>query len=290
MTRPLRLEFPGACYHVTSRGDRREAIYRDDSDRLLWLDGLATVCQRFNFLVHAYCQMGNHYHLVVQTAEGNLSQGMRHLNGTYTQRFNRRHQLAGHLFQGRYHAVLVQRGSHLLELGRYVVLNPLRAGLVKSLDEWPWSSHPYVLGRYRAPAWLDVDGLLRQFGPERSRALQAYARFVTEGVGCASPLERAQHGLVLGDDDFVACHRTPVPGELLREVCKTQRRLFAMSLHQYEQEYPERDRAMAQAYRSTAYTMAQIAEHFDVSLKTVSRAVQRCEDAEARQMPGVAGE
>lgn len=130
MARPLRLEFSGALYHVTSRGDRREDIYLDDEDRIDWLEVLGKVCGRFNWLVHAYCQMTNHYHLLVETVDGNLSMGMRQLNGQYTQRFNRRHSIVGHLFQGRYKSILVQKDSYLLELTRYVALNPIRAGMV----------------------------------------------------------------------------------------------------------------------------------------------------------------
>ena len=140
MARPLRLEFAGALDHVTSRGDRREAIYHDESDRGAWLEALGNVCERFNWVVHAYCQMTNHYHLLVETVEGNLSKGMRQLNGVYTQYFNRRHGLVGHLYQGRSKAILVQKETYLLELPRYVVLNPLRAGMVKSPENWPWSS------------------------------------------------------------------------------------------------------------------------------------------------------
>src|SRR4051812_12351362 len=124
MTRPLRLEFSGAVYHVTSRGDRQQTIYQDDADRVAWLEILGLVCVRFNFVIHSFCQMTNHYHLVVETADGNLSQGMRQLNGRYSQHFNRRHQLVGHLFQGRYKAILVQKESYLRELIRYVALNP----------------------------------------------------------------------------------------------------------------------------------------------------------------------
>ncbi len=120
MARPLRLEMAGGIYHVTSRGDRRGSIYLEDDDRDDWLAVLGTVCGRFNWVVHAYCQMTNHYHLLVETVDGNLSNGMRQLNGQYTQRFNRRHKLVGHLFQGRYKAILVQKEAYLLELSRYV--------------------------------------------------------------------------------------------------------------------------------------------------------------------------
>ena len=131
MARPLRIEFAGALYHVTSRGDRREDIYLDDGDRQLFLEVLEAVCERFNWEVHAYCLMSNHYHLLVETPDGNLSRGMRHLNGVYTQRFNRRHKKVGHVFQGRYKAILVQKENYLLELSRYIVLNPVRAGMVR---------------------------------------------------------------------------------------------------------------------------------------------------------------
>ena len=122
-------------YHVTSRGDRREDIFLNDDDRREWMAVLALVCDRFNWVVHAYCQMTNHYHLLVETVEGNLSAGMRQLNGLYTQRFNRRHGMVGHLFQGRYKAILVQKEAHLLELSRYVVLNPVWTGIVQSPED-----------------------------------------------------------------------------------------------------------------------------------------------------------
>lgn len=118
MARPLRLEFAGALYHVTSRGVRREDIYRGDDDRREWLEVLGAVCSRFNWVVHGYCQMSNHYHLLLETVDGNLARGMRQLNGLYTQSFNRRHGLVGHLFQGRYKAILVQKESYLLRDNR----------------------------------------------------------------------------------------------------------------------------------------------------------------------------
>jgi REP element-mobilizing transposase RayT len=157
------LEYPGALYHVTARGDRREDIFFREEDRADFLSVLGEVCDRFNWVVHAYCQMTNHYHLLVETVDGNLGRGMRQLNGVYTQRFNRRHGLVGHLFQGRYKAILVQKESYLLELTRYVVLNPVRAGMVADPANWPWSSYRTVVGEAPAPEWLDTDGLLGQF-------------------------------------------------------------------------------------------------------------------------------
>ncbi len=153
MTRPLRLEFPGALYHVTARGDRRKFIFIDDVDRQYWFDLLGLTCARFNFVIHSYCQMGNHYHLMLETVDGNLSQGMRQLNSIYSQEFNRRHKLVGHVLQGRYKAILVQKESYLLQLARYIDLNPVRAGIVEDPFDWSWGSHQFTTGKRDAPPW-----------------------------------------------------------------------------------------------------------------------------------------
>jgi REP element-mobilizing transposase RayT len=277
MARPLRLEFAGALYHVTSRGDRREDIYLDDDDRRSWLAVLGTVCGRFNWVVHAYCQMSNHYHLLVETPDGNLSRGMRQLNGLYTQGFNRKHGLVGHLFQGRYKAILVQKEGYLLELSRYVVLNPVRARIVDDPAEWPWSSLRAVLGGCDVPAWLDTDWLLSHFAPHRQRARRAFLQFVMDGVGRPSPLEHVQHQILLGDSAFVAKIHDVKPSDDLREVSKAHRRSIAKPLAYYQSTYVDRDAAMAEAYASGAYTMKEIGEFFGVHYMTVSRAVRRLE-------------
>ncbi|MBW2056862.1 MAG: transposase, partial [Deltaproteobacteria bacterium] len=141
MARPLRIEYPGAVYHITSRGNARLPVFDDDFDRRAFLTILEDVVKRYNWLCHAYCLMENHYHLVLQTVDANLSLGMRYLNGVYTQRFNRRHHRAGHVFQGRFKSILVEQESYLLELCRYVVLNPVRAGMVKHPAAYGWSSY-----------------------------------------------------------------------------------------------------------------------------------------------------
>ena len=141
MARPLRIEFAGAIHHVTSRGNGQQTIFHNHGDRRAWLNIFDDVCKRFDWTVHAFCQMGNHFHLMIETRGANLANGMRQLNGRYTQCFNRRHESVGHLFQGRYHAVLVQRQTYLLELMRYVVLNPVRARMVATPGGWPWSSY-----------------------------------------------------------------------------------------------------------------------------------------------------
>lgn len=273
MTRPLRLEFPGALYHVTSRGNRRNPIYRDDADRRAWLNVLGQVCERHHFVIHSFCQMSNHYHLLVETVEANLSRGMRHLNGVYTQHFNWRHSLVGHLFQGRYKAILVQKESYLLELSRYIVLNPLRAKVVSSLDDWQWSSHRYLISQECPPCWLERDRLLGRFGNLHTTAALAYQAFVLEGIGGTSPLTAIRHQVLLGDDAFVSKYQYLQRSEELVEVPREERRAVALPLLAYQARYADKNEAMARAYLSTAFTMPQIACAFGVSTKTVSRAV-----------------
>ena len=276
MTRPLRLEYPGAVYHVTARGNRQAGIFSDDADRRAWLGILGLACDRFNFSVHAYCQMTNHYHLLVETIDGGLGRGMRHLNGVYSQNINRRHALSGHLFQGRYHAVLVQKDSHLLELARYIILNPVRAGMVDRLEDWRWSSYHATVGTMHHGEWFDRMWLVEQFGASSVSAAQAYRRFVREGYGEKNPSAKVKHRLLLGDEDFVAGRRTFAEAASgIRQAARVQRRTAALTLAGYEARFSTRDMAMAEAYRSTAFTMAEIGMHFGVSSKTVGRAVSK---------------
>jgi REP element-mobilizing transposase RayT len=275
MARPLRIEFPGGLYHVTSRGDRREAIYEDDDDRARFLEVLGDVAEGANWLCHAYCLMTNHYHLGIETPDGNLSKGMRQLNGVYTQYSNRRHGRVGHLFQGRYKAILVDRYAYLLELARYVVLNPVRAGMVEDPGQWPWSSFNAVMGQADHPAWLVTDGLLSQFGEERGVARRRYRRFVMEGLGAPSIWQGLNRQIYLGDDRFVEemQARAEGGGEDV-SIPLAQRRPPAPSLSAIATQYEDRDAAMAAAYGTGAYTYQAIAEHFGVHFTTVGRIVR----------------
>ncbi len=204
MSRPLRLEFPGALYHVTSRGHERGPIFRDPADRRYFLNLLASVVPDQAWLLHSYCLMGNHYHLLVETARPTLSRGMQFLNARYSEHFNRRHDRAGHVFEGRFKAIVVQKQSHLLELHRYIVLNPVRAGFVRRPEDWPWSNYRATSGAIMAPSWLEVGWTLSLFSNFGSGATGAYVRFVAEGTGRpGSPLERVRRQIYLGDRRFL---------------------------------------------------------------------------------------
>lgn len=280
MARPLRIELAGGLYHVTSRGDRREDIFFNDDDRLAWLDVMGGVCKRFNWACHAWCQMGNHYHAIIETPEGNLSQGMRQLNGVYTQYVNRTYDRVGHVFQGRFKAILVERDAYLLELSRYVVLNPVRAGLVKRPEQWAWSSYRAMIGKADRQPWLHTDWVLGQFGSRRSRAVEKYVDFVRAGVGLPSIWENLRNQIFLGGDAFIERLHKRAPKDVdLGEIPRIQRRSVPKALSAYEAAAKgDRDKAIAAAYGSGNYTMKQLAEYFEVHYSTVSRAVKKEEE------------
>ena len=271
MARPLRIEFPGALYHVTSRGNERALIFFTDHDRHDFLSILGATVGRFDWLCHAYCLMPNHYHLVIQTPEPNLSRGMHHLNGTFTQRLNRRHNRAGHLFQGRFKAILVEREGHLLELARYVVLNPVRAEMVGNPEDYRWSSLRATLGLARLPEWLTVGPLLSHFGSS-----QRYRAFVREGVGMSSPLAGVR-GALLGSEAF-AQGTGRLVGERVEQTEFSRRERTAH--HQpLDRLFPPqvlhdralRDGRIREVTRTCAYSLADIARHLGLHRSTVSK-------------------
>ena len=206
MARPLRIEFPGAHYHVMSRGNDRRPIARDDADREKWIDWLRRAVETYGWRLHAFVLMGNHHHLFVETPEPNLSAGMQFLNGSYTSYFNRRHRRVGHLLQGRFKAQLVEQQGYYQEVSRYIHLNPVRAELVERPQAYRFSSYPGYHWTARALPWVTYAGVLGEFGREASKARAAYRRFVAAGVKQPprSPFSEAIHGLVLGSESFLS--------------------------------------------------------------------------------------
>jgi len=274
MARPLRLEFAGALYHVTSRGDRQEVIYASDTDRESCLEILGNVCERYNWIVHAYCLMDNHYHLLVETPDGNLSKGMRQLNGVYTQSFNRTHKRVGHVFQGRYKAILVQKEAYLLEVARYIVLNPVRAHMVRAAKDWPWSSYRATAGQSTPPIWFNTDWILAHFSKHKLTAINHYRRFVAEGKNQPSIWAQLRNQIYLGSEDYIEkVQRNITAGTGISEIPASQRRAIPKSLEYYEKKYKDRDKAITAAYQSGGYSMKLIAVHFDLHYTSVSRII-----------------
>ncbi|MFM9970036.1 MAG: transposase [Burkholderiales bacterium] len=262
---------------MTSRGDRREPIFDDDADRTAWLAVLEEGLDRFEATVYAYCLMDNHYHIVLQTHRPNLLRLMRHLNGVYTQRYNRRHGKVGHLFQGRFKAVLVDEESYFLEVCRYVDLNPVRARMVKRPEDWNWSSYRAHTGLAEALAWLDSSALHKRLAPRAPLrdGPAKYAAFVAQGKGVRLWDEALQAQIYLGGDAFVKRMQARLAAPV-REVPRAQQRRTARPLaHCFKS--ANRDEAIVLAYREGGHTQTAIAQAAGLSVSRISRLISTFE-------------
>jgi len=283
MARPLRIEFPGAHYHVTARGDRREPIYEGDEDREAFLDIVRDVIEGFEWRCHAYCLMTDHYHLFIETVHANLSKGMRQLNGVFTQWSNRHHRRSGHVFQGRYKSILVDSDAYLQALSRYIVLNPVRAGLVADPADWLWSSYRATAGLQHRPAWLTTDTILGSFGRKKGEARAAYRQFVSEGIGGESIWAELNRQVFLGHDRFVERMQRML-GDAREDVQipRAQRRRPAPGLEQLYREAGSRDLAIVAAHATGEYSYAQIGVYFGLHFATVGRIVRQAKARERK--------
>jgi putative transposase len=278
MARPLRLEYEGAVYHITSRGNARESIFLDEGDRARFLEVLADVVDRYDWICHAYCLMTNHYHLLIETPEAGLSQGMQLLNGVYTQWFNRRHDRVGHLLQGRFKAILVEKESQLLELARYVVLNPVRAKMVRSVRDWPWSSYRATAGQTEVPEFLTVDWVLSQCDPDQGHAVRAYRRFIRQGRGI-NVWDELRAGALLGTDGFVDQLRPLLKEKPLDPEYRKRERFAARpSLEELFRDVSDkatRNERIYQAVRVHHYTLREVGDYVGLLYSTISMIAKR---------------
>ena len=228
MGRPIRIEYPGALYHITSRGNERRKIFRDKADRMKFLVLLRDYHDRYGILIHAYVLMDNHYHLILETPKGNLLKIMHGVNGGYTNYFNRKYKRVGHLFQGRYRAILVEKDRYLLPLSRYVHLNPVRAGLVKKPGGYLWSSYKGYVGKEKEEDWMEYGWVLSQFAEQRKRAEWKYKAYVEEGLreGAENPLKDVYSQIVLGGEEFIERVKGGFKGKSLSAEIVERKRLF----------------------------------------------------------------
>lgn len=206
MARPLRIEYPGAFYHVTARGNEKKDIFKSQKDREKFLSYLESATERYGAVIHVYCLMNNHYHLMLETPQGNLSQIMKHINSSYTTYYNVKRKRAGHLLQGRYKAIIVDADEYATELSRYIHLNPVRAGIVENPEEYRWTSYRSYSGDVAAPAWLRMEFILGYFGNNKETAQKKYRQFVRDLIGreYSSPLSETVASTILGNTEFVS--------------------------------------------------------------------------------------
>lgn len=282
MPRPLRLEFPGAIYHINHRGNHQEYIYLDDDDRKTFLKLLQTTIQRMNWICHAYCLMGNHYHLLIEIPEGILSRGMSWLNGVYTQKFNRKYGLTGHLFQGRFKSKPVEDNMQLLMAARYVVRNPVDACVVEKADQWPWSSYKATVGRITAPEFLFIDDVLSCLGNNRRNSQLFFEELVHMDVKEKDDqLINLLQRVYVGDRDPVFRKRIRTVLDMknsLRPVFRGQRILSRPDLKELfngreKGNLETRNRIIGDAFKLYAYTQSEIADFLGLSSSTISKII-----------------
>ncbi|MFC1820910.1 transposase [Thermodesulfobacteriota bacterium] len=288
MARPLRITYAGAFYHITARGNEKKAIFKSKRDREKFLEYLESATERYDAVIHAYCMMDNHYHLLLETPSGNLPQIMRHINGAYTTYFNIKRSRSGHLFQGRYKAILVEIDEYAKELSRYIHLNPVRAKIAEAPEEYEWSSYRSYIGKQKKPDWLYTDIVLGYFGKKVSLAQKQYYQFVNMLINkeYESPLKDIVSSTLLGPPDFIAFIKDiylsgkkadkeiPALKELSRKVSIDD------ILNKVENVF-EKDQVLARniklylCKRYTGEKLKDIGKHFDIGESGISQACRR---------------
>ncbi len=277
MSRPVRIEFPGACYHVTSRGAKGRTVFKDKDDRAVFLNVVENVVERFGWLLHSYVLMDEHYHLVVEVPSANLSKGMRQLNGVYTQHFNRRHGEEGPIFQGRFKSVLFEKEGYLLPLCRHVVLNPARVGRLSALNSYRWSSHRAMAGDVKQPAFLTSDSVLEHFGKRPKECQKKYRQYVKDGMDAASPLDDRSFQVLLGSSRFLNEMQPILNGEKMAKRgpkrAKRRRSLNVLFKNIASGTRIDRNALIRRAHVDYAYTLMEIGDHLGLHYTTVSKVV-----------------
>jgi putative transposase len=288
MARALRIEYSGAFYHVTSRGNERKEIFPSRRDREQFLSYLESATVRYGARIHVYCLMSNHYHLLVETPLGNLSQIMKHVNSAYTTYFNVKRNRAGHLLQGRYKAILVEKDEYAQELSRYIHLNPVRAIMVERPDLYEWSSYRAYAGLVTAPAWLYRELIHSLFGSDERTAQKGYRKFVEEAVEGMrpSPLDNVAASTLLGSESFVEWVRkkflkeTPQDRELpaLRQLAgKPTLKAICQKVEGKFVDAPAKARRLCMylCWRHTGLKLREIGAEFGVGESAVTQASRR---------------
>ena len=288
MARPLRIEYPGAFYHITARANEGKELFKGKKDRERFLYYLETATHRYRALIHVYCLMSNHYHLLLETPSGNLSQILHHINGAYTGYFNIKHQRSGHLFEGRYRAILVEADTYAKELSRYIHLNPVRGGLVDRAKDYPWSSYRHYIGQAKAPEWLITRFILAYFGQGISDAQKRYRKFIDGKVGeeYDHPLTKTVASTLLGNVDFVRGIKEKYlknreTGRDLPALRELSDRLSIANIQKEVESVFGEDQRLSQraglylCHRLSGMKLKEIGAHFGIGESAVSQASRR---------------
>jgi len=274
MTRPLRIEYPGAFYHITSRGNARQNIFKTKKDFINFLDTLKENTKRYNWECCAYCLMSNHYHLLIKTLDPNLSHGMRQLNGVYTQKFNYKHKTVGHIFQGRYKAVLVDEEKYFYELIRYIVLNPVRTKMVKSPENYNWSSHKEMLTDTENNI-IERENVLKRFD-----GLEEYRKYINLKTKDIDIWEDLKSGIVLGSVSFVEKIKEYISKKNRKsaDIRKSEKYVGRPALHEiFEKkdiDIEQRNNLIYKSYSEYGYFLSEIGRGVNLHNSSVGKIVK----------------
>jgi len=301
MSRPLRIEYPGAFYHITARGNAKQDIFLNENDYLKFLELLSREITQQQWICFAYCLMKNHYHLLIETPEPNLVKGMTRLNGSYTQYFNNTNNRVGHLFQGRYKCILVDKENYFLELCRYVVLNPVRADFVDHPSQWKWNSYTATISRVLSPEFLNSNLILAQFNKNYDTAVESYKKFVHEGIGHENPCSKVKGQIWLGSENFIERVKENLDTNLSKEIPLEQKQPLRPSKEEVMNDilkvYHIREnelinRTNKEAYKTAVYLLRkasnrgikETAEMFNISEGMVSKIQRQIEQKKKHGM------
>jgi putative transposase len=278
MSRPLRIEFPGAVYHITSRGNGKQKIFFDNKDRKTFLSLLWEVVEREKWICYAYCLMDNHYHLLIETTRANLSRGMRELNGIYAQKLNYIKNSVGHVFQSRYKSILVEKDNYLLELCRYIALNPVRAKIVESPEDWEWSSYRATSSLTKPPKHLNVSWILSNFDKNIEKSKKKYGKFVLEGIGKESPWKELRGRIFLGTKYFAEKHQEKISAkENEKEITKIERFANRPDFGEIFKDIDtkeKRNNKIYKAYEEYRYNLKEIGDFLNIHYSTASKIIK----------------
>ena len=277
MARTLRIEFEGALYHIINGGIGQMTIFHNPKDWMKFLGFQARITKQFNWICHAYCLMGNHYHLLIETPDPNLAKGMKLLNQLYSQFYNWKYQRRGSVFQGRYKAWLVEKEEQFLENCRYIVNNPCKARLVQHPAEWTWSSYNSTMGTTKCPPYLHTDFVLSHFGSTRRKAQEKYEKFVMDGIDMDSPLKEAKNQIFLGSDSFVQeMMRQVEDGDTLQNLPRTQKLAGKPALEELfsgkaMKSKRNRNEQIKAAFETHQYSLREIGDYLGLNPNYLSR-------------------
>jgi len=278
MSRPLRIQYPGAEYHIISRGNGGQKIFQDKEDFSIFLEELKRTIDDHNWISYAYCLMPNHYHLFIKTIDPNLSIGMRQLNGNYTQRSNIRHKRYGHLFQGRFKSVLVEDDGYHGALIRYITLNPIKAKLAKTLNQWPWSSHKEIMGTKKPTGCVQAKETLLFFDKNRNQARKEYIKYLREKHEDDDLSKNLKAGFIIGSMDFVKNILKKYGDNKSLENTKKERFAGRPELEEVfkkETNKKDRNKLILKSFKDYGYTQTEIGNHLNIHYSTISRIIKK---------------